>query len=228
MMGADPRMARDHGKSKPTAEIYVAYGRLCEGQSVEPKMPTLQQQAMRDEARRSYQKAIEIEPNASSGYLALGEYYMATDDLERALQVCQNGLKKQPKEPKLWSQQGFCQCRKKNWEAAVESFRKANQLDRDNREYATELGYCLARAGRVEESLACLTQVLGAAQAHYNVARMLERLNRPDLSKQHLQLALQVRPDLAPAQEMLARLEGPLPPAGDHGVVQIGFQQPAQ
>ena len=225
LMGNDPRVARDTSKSKPNAEIYVAYGRLCEGRSIEPKLPTMHQQALRDEARKSYQKAIEVEPASNRGYLALAEYYMATDDLERAVQVCQKGLKKLPKEPQLWSQQGFCQCRKKDWPGAVESFRKAHQLDPENREYGTELGLCLARAGRVEESVACLTQVQGAAQAHYAVARMLERLNRPDQSKQHLQLALQLKPEWAPAQEMLARLDGPAPPAGDRGVAQIGFAQ---
>jgi tetratricopeptide (TPR) repeat protein len=225
MMGTDPRLARDQKKAKLDAEICTAYGRWMEGKSVQPGLPSREQQALRDETRMWYQRAIEVEPSSKKGYVALGEFYMATEDLDRALETCRKGLKRLPKEPSLWSVQGFCQCRKKDWPAAVESFRKAHELDPENREYGTELGLCLARAGRTEDSVACLTKVQGAAQAHYNVARMLERLNQPEQSRQHLCLALQLKPDLEPAQQMLARLEGTAPPDG-RGVAQIGFAQP--
>jgi tetratricopeptide (TPR) repeat protein len=225
MMGTDPRLARGQKKAKADAEICVAYGRWVEGKAAQPGISPMEQQGLRDEARKSYQRAIEVEPSSRLGYVALSEYYMAAEDLERALETCRKGLKRLPKEPVLWSEQGFCQCRKKDWPAAVESFRKAHELDPENREYGTELGLCLARAGRVEESVACLTKVQGPAQAHYNVARMLERLNQPELSKQHLCVALQLKPDLEPAQQMLVRLEGA---AGGSGVAQIGFTQPTQ
>jgi tetratricopeptide (TPR) repeat protein len=187
----------------------------------------MQQQELRDEARKSYLKAIDVEPTSRLGYVALSEFYMTAEDLDRAQDACRKGLKRLPKDAVLWSEQGFCLCRKKDWAAAIESFRKAHELDPENREYGTELGLCLARAGRIEESVACLTKVQGPARAHYNVARMLERLNQPERSKQHLAIALQLKPDLEPAQQMLARLEGPAPQDG-RGVAQIGFSQPAQ
>jgi tetratricopeptide (TPR) repeat protein len=225
LKGADSRLAREHGKIKPNAETCVAYGKWMESKAGQPGLSPQEQQALRDEARKSYQRAIDLEPSSNKGYVALCEYFMATEDLGRALETCRKGLKRLPKESALWSEQGFCHCRKKDWSAAVESFRKACELDPENREHGTELGLCLARAGRIEESVACLTKVQGAAQAHYNVARMLERLNQPEQSKQHLSLALQLKPDLEPAQQMLARLEG-AEPAGDNGVAQVGFSQP--
>src|SRR5262245_13756317 len=159
MMGMDPRLAQAQKKPKADAEICVAYGRWVEGKAVQPGLAAMEAQALRDEARKSYQRAIEVEPSSKKGYVALSEYYMATEDLDRALEACGKGLKRLPKEPVLWSMQGFGQCHKKDWPAAVESFRKAHELDPENREYGTELGLCLARAGRTEESVACLTKV---------------------------------------------------------------------
>jgi tetratricopeptide (TPR) repeat protein len=229
LMGVGPDgkpPVREAGPRKPSAELCVAYGNVCERTAAQLNAEPVRQQRWREEARKSYQRGIELEPNAKAGYVALGQFYLAGEDLERALETYQKGIKKLPKEPALWSELGFCQCRKKDWAAAVECFRKAHELDPENHEYGTQLGLCLARSGRVEESVACLTKVQGAAQAHYNVARMLERLNQPDKSKEHLRLALKAKPDLSAAQEMLARLEGPSAEGGQEAV-NAGCEQAA-
>jgi tetratricopeptide (TPR) repeat protein len=216
---------REAGPRKPSAELCVAYGRVCERSAAQLNADPVRQQKCRDEARKAYQRGIELEPNVKTAYVALGQFYLAGEDMERALETYRKGLKRLPKEPALWSELGFAQCRKKDWAGAVESFRKAHELEPETHEYGTQLGLCLARAGRVDESVACLTKVQGPAQAHYNVARMLEQLDQPDQSKAYLRTALQLKPDLSAAKDMLARLEGS--PDGSRGVVNANFQQPA-
>jgi len=226
MMGVGPDgrpPVREAGPRKPNAELCVAYGNVCERTAAQLDAEPVHQQRWREEARKSYQRGIELEPNAKAGYVALGQFYLAGEDVERALETYQKAVKRLPREPALWSELGFCQCRKKDWAAAVESFRKAHEQDPENREYGTQLGLCLARAGRVDESVTCLKKVVGEAQAYYHVARMLDRLNQPEQSKAYLRMALQLKPDLSGAQEMLAQLEGPAD--GGRGVVNIGFQQ---
>jgi tetratricopeptide (TPR) repeat protein len=227
MMGVGPDgrpPIREASSRKPNAKLCVAYGQLCERSAAQLEGEPVRQQKLREEARRSFQRAIDLEPNAKDGYVAMGQFYMAGEDLEKALETYRKALKRLPKEPALWSEQGFCACRKKDWPAAVESFRKASELDPDNPEYGTQLGLCLARAGRVDDAVACLTRFQGAAQAHFKVARMLERLNHPDQSKAHLRMALQLKPELNAAQEMLARLEEP-EGGSRRGVVSIGFEK---
>ena len=57
-----------------------------------------------------------------------------------------------------------------------------------------------------------LCQIMPESQARYNMARVLEHLNRPDASRQQLQLALQADPTYSPAREFLAELDQVSPP----------------
>jgi tetratricopeptide (TPR) repeat protein len=193
----------------------------------EKQSGTVQQQ-MRDEARQNYQRALDINPKCTKAYLGLGRLYVKMQDFDRALDVYQKALKKLPKEGALWCDQGFCLCCKKDWTAALESMKKAHTLAPDNREYGTHYGLALARAGKLDESITLLTKFQGKAEAHYTVARMLEHLNRPELSKQLLQAALQLNPDLAPAKDMLVRLDSrPGAAAIDPPIATVGYQEAA-
>jgi tetratricopeptide (TPR) repeat protein len=101
----------------------------------------------------------------------------------------------------------MCHARKKEWEPALKCLRKAGELDPENRQFSHNLGYCLARSGRYEESLACFTKTDGEAKAHYNLARMLHHMQQDDLSRQYLRTAVEKDPYLIPAKELLAQLE---------------------
>src|SRR5690348_2519534 len=113
MGGQDARLAQAP-KPKPTAKLWVAYGNLCENSAAQAQTEPVRRQKLLEEARRSYQKAIEIEPSVKDGYVALGRYYQGGEDLPRALETYQKGLKRLPKDAILWSELAFCQCRKKD------------------------------------------------------------------------------------------------------------------
>src|SRR5207245_145358 len=141
-------------------------------------------------------------------YQGLARVYVTLGDCDHAQATYQKALKKFPKEPSLWYDQGMCYARMKQRERALVSLREAVKLEPEDQTYVKALGFLLARMGRRDESVACLAKVVGPAVAQFEVARMMLHLKQYDLCKQHLQLALQAKPDLEAAQQLLVRLEG--------------------
>jgi Flp pilus assembly protein TadD len=212
----------DGKPKKAHASTFVAAGDLAEKGSIDPARTPADRANMLEQARKAYQQAIATDPNYLPAHVALAKLYLDQGDQERCFATYQKVLKAHPKEASLWFGLGMCYSRLKRWDEAVTNLRKAHELDPENRPYADTLGYCLARAGRYEESLACFREMVGEAQAQYNLARMLHHINRDDLSRQHLALALRAEPQLAPARELLAQLNGVAP--GGSGVVPASHQ----
>ena len=126
----------------------------------------------------------------------------------------QQALKLHPADKDLWVQVSTFHARAREWDAAVECQRKALALDPENKILAKTLGMHLARAGRYEESFTCLKPVVGEAEAHSDVARMLHHVGQEDAARQHAELALQINPQLPSARDLLTELDAPLPPPG--------------
>src|SRR5207253_2655498 len=117
--------------------------------------------------------------------------------------------------------------RRKEWEPAGDAMGHAADLEPTNRQYANVLGFCLARAGRYDQSLAYFTRVVGEARAHFNVGRMMMHNGQADAARQQLELALQREPNLAEARELLAQLNRPQNrPA--QAVVPVQYQEPVK
>lgn len=202
----------------PKASTCAAFGDFRAKQAAtEPNVPDTERERYRDQARRAYQQALQIDPSYLPAYTGLARLYTELRDYDRAVATFQKALKAHPKEASLWFDLGMVYSRQKKWDPALENLQAALKLDPENRQYVTTFGYCLARAGRFEESVTVLAGVVGRGEAHYRVARMAHHMNQDDLCKQHLQLALNEKPDLADARRMLAQLEGraqPVAPAG--------------
>jgi tetratricopeptide (TPR) repeat protein len=194
--------------------------------TTDPHATAADKQRLYDEARRAYQQAIRIDPNYLPAYEGLGKLYVLINDYPRAVETYHKALKKNEKEPRLWFELGMCYARQKQWEPAIKDLQTAWSLDPENRQYADTLGFCLARAGRYDESLACFRKAVGEAMAHYNLARMLHHMHQDGLSQQQLAQALRVDPDLEPAQEMLAQLQGPppTPTSPPRPAIALGFE----
>src|SRR5262249_21619533 len=109
----------------------------------------------------------------------------------------------------LWWELGICHARAREWDHAVSCLRKAYELDPENRfpGYGNSLGYCLARVGKYEESLAIFRKTTNEADAQFQLAQMLHHVKQDDMSRHHLRLALKANPNLVEARKMLAELE---------------------
>jgi tetratricopeptide (TPR) repeat protein len=208
---------------KPHASTFVAAGRLAENTAEDPKRPLANREDLLEQARKAYQQAIATDADYVPAYQALAGLYLKQRDYDRAVATYQKVLKGHPKEAVLWFELGMCYSRQRQWDQALANLRQAVALDPENRPYVNTLGFCLARAGKADESVACFAKVVGPAQAHYNVARMLHHLKQDKLCREHLQQALQVDPRLTGAKQLLDQLDGKAAP----GVVRVTGIEPA-
>lgn len=211
-------------RRKPTASTCVTIAEYREAAAADSGIPPAQVDSLREEARKLYQQALTLDAKYLPAYRGLARLYEARGDYERAVATYQAAIKKHPKEASLWFDLGMCQARRKDWEPSLASLRKAVELDPENRIFCKTLGLCLARAGRYDESFNFLKGIVGEAQAHYDLARMLLHLNEPEGAQRHLTLALQVNPEMEAAQELLANLNGQGAPSPSLGNPLAGLE----
>jgi tetratricopeptide (TPR) repeat protein len=199
-------------KRDPKPSTCVGCGDFRMQMATDPRCSPADKERLYEEARKAYQQAIRLDPDYAPGYEGLANLYVVIGDYSHAIDTFQKVLKKHDREARLWYELGMCYARQKQWEPAINHLQTACNLEPESRPYANTLGFCLARAGRFDESLACFRKAVGEGMAHYNLARMLHHMKQEELCQQQLQLALQANPDFEPAQELLAQLQGrPLP-----------------
>src|SRR5262249_26422306 len=194
-------------RRQPSPGRLVAMGKLREDQADEPATPGHERAVLRDEARRAYQQALKIDPNDVSSARALAGLYVKDGDYDRALATLHKVLKAHPQDAALWHDLAMIQARHREFDAALQSMYRALQLDPENRVYATTYGHLLARAERYDDAVTQFPPLLGPAMACYQVARMQQHMQRPDLARVYLTRSLQIEPNLEPAQQLLAALE---------------------
>ena len=213
--GTPIKPAPELPKRQPKPETCVAYATFRSEEARAPSCPPADRQQFREQARLAYQQAIQIDPKHVPAYLGLARLYADTEDTAHAVETYQKGIKAVPKEAALWYELGLCQGRRKEWGPALESLRKAAELQPENHQFANALGYGLARVGQYDEALACFQRVNGEGRAHYKLARMLEHMGQKDLARRHLELALEKDPRLTEAQDLLREIDGQgVKPAG--------------
>jgi tetratricopeptide (TPR) repeat protein len=204
--GTPIKPAPELPKRQPKPETCVALADWKAGEARAAKCPAVSRQQFREQARLEYEQAITQDHKCVPAYVGLARLYADMQDPAHELETYQKGLKALPKEAALWYEVGLCQGRRKEWGPAVESLRKAAELQPDNQHYANALGYGLARAGQFDEALACFQRVNGEGRAHYKLARMLDHLGQKDLARRHLELALENDPRLTEAQDLLREM----------------------
>jgi tetratricopeptide (TPR) repeat protein len=204
--GDGPGVEVSSGPKKPHASTEVAYADFRQREAADPKLTPSQREALWQQARVAYQNALKLDANYAPAYAGLAGLYVRMGDYDRALATYKQGLAKKPRDAGLWVDQGICQCRRQDWPAAVHSLQKAHDLDPENRFTTKTLGVALAGAGRHQDSLACLKQVMSEAQAHFDLARVLLYIGQQAQGKEQLLFALHIQPDLPGARELYARL----------------------
>ena len=80
--------------------------------------------------------------------VGLARLHGAAGEHDPAIGVLEKSLKASPKSAALWHELGMARSRKKDWTGALDALAKADELESDNRQYATYHGFALARVGR--------------------------------------------------------------------------------
>lgn len=211
-------------KTRPVP-VAVAFAALKESEGDKSNDVEVQVK-LRDLARQAYQEALQIDPKHLPAHLGVGRIHSKLGNHDKAIESLQKSIQQFPKESILWHELAMCHNRRKNHQEAVDCLNKAVAMDPENRIYPQTLGYTLARAGRVEESLQVLSRLYGPAQAHFTVARMMFHMNQIPQCRRHLQEAVRLEPTFEKAQQFLAGLNQPdqLPPANAQASVDLQFK----
>lgn len=174
-----------------------------------------------EEARLSYERAIEADPKQLPGYIGLARHWEMRERHDLALRYYEEAARLGPHDAGIVHEMGMCHARHKEWEPALARLYRAVELDHDNRQYAMNFALCLGRAERFDESLAWLRKLENEAEAQFSLARMLHHLGKYDRCLEHVRLALAADPMFVPAQEMLTSLTAPAPAAPAAEVPQV-------
>lgn len=187
----------------------VALGGLREQTAADiAKTPEAREMFLED-AARCYERALKSDPKCVDAKLALARLQERTGKHKDALKSYEEAIKMTPADPNIWYEVGMIHARNKEWEPALKHLEKANTLEPQNHQLLSSYALCLARAGRFDESLACMKKFKTEAEAHCDLARMLHHMQQDDLCRTHLQLALKADPSLQTALDFQAELNAP-------------------
>ncbi len=212
--------------NKPaSADAIVAISDVRLDAAFDEKTVPGSKEAMLDLAREGYQKALKQEPKNKSALLGIARFYAKIGEKEKAVEAYKKYLAMYPNDASAAHEIAMVHARWKDWTGACAWCESTLKIDPENRNVKKTFGFCLARAGKRDEALAMLCQIMPEAQARHNLAGLLDHMGHVDASKQQLQLAVKADPNYAPARDFLAELDTPRT-ADPNGVRQASDQQP--
>jgi tetratricopeptide (TPR) repeat protein len=177
-------------------EVWVANGQLAETQGNYTK------------ALDNYTKALEIEPTNLSALLSTARLYDRQGQAPQAAEFFQKAIKTKPDDAALYNELGLVKAKSGSVAEAESNIQKAIALDPTNSRYRNNLAGILVEGGRSDEAVKQLEQVFAPAVANYNVAYLHASKQNIAAAQQHLQLALQIDPNLKEARDLMNRLGG--------------------
>lgn len=222
-------------KRIPEPETVLAFGKLSEEDARKaPGLSQWERDHKLENARVAYKSVLAKEPDNIDARLGLAGVYASLHDSERALAAYEEGLKKFPKDVRLWVGKGKFHCQQKEYSQAVQCFHKAHDLQPEDRDITSTLAYTLVLANQIPESVRLFGHLYGSeAKAHYRIALMMTWLQRWDDARRQALIAMQKDPTLMVAREMVAHLEQGPPnltaqPTPDNATLQITFPPASQ
>jgi Flp pilus assembly protein TadD len=208
-----------------TPEAYTKLGDMMMGSAADTKhFSDQQREEMRQDARLSYRKALEVSPGYVPAYTSMARLEMQVRNFGAAEAAYRKALEFDPKNAQLWCELGQVHLKRKEWNKAIEALTKAVVVDPSNKQIASMLGYTLVLVGQTKEALKVLARSEGEAGACVKVARAMYRLNKPKEGLELLVWAEKFDPNLPalkkakadllnPPQVKQARYEAPTQPA---------------
>lgn len=157
-------------------------------------------------AERQYKACLEKHPNHRLALLSYGRLLHRSQRLGDSLKIYQLAIEHHPEDATLNNDLGLCLARMGQHDEAMAHFHKATVLAPEDPRYRNNLAMVLVDAGRFEEALSQLMFAHGEAKGHYNLGYLLYRKGDTGGAAQAFEIALQVDPQLKPAEEMLRRI----------------------
>ncbi len=177
-------------------EVWVANGQLNETKGEFNK------------ALDNYTKALEIEPKNLAALLSTARLYERQGQSAKAAEFFQKAIAVKPDDASLYNELGLAKAKCGSAAEAETCIQKAISLDPSNSRYRNNLASLLVDGGRSDEAVKQLEQVFSPSVANYNVAYLHATKQNVAAAQQHLQVALQIDPNLKEARDLMNRLGG--------------------
>jgi tetratricopeptide (TPR) repeat protein len=171
--------------------------------------------ALRDAAQceASFRRALEVRPNAKEAWRGLGSLFAQTSRMEGALAMLQQALQADPEDGSTHQQLGnvLFQLERRNeallaWEAAVEFGDSKTRVSVN-----LQRGTVMMQRGDHETALAVFRSVLEDdpenPASHFNLAQVLNLLDRSGEAREHLVRSIANRPDYSHAHSLLGEID---------------------
>lgn len=177
--------------------------------------------------RKNFQKAIDLleaEQNSHpSSYAKNAEIYstalsgraqqLSKTSPEKAKNLLQKALKKDPKNSKAYFHLGRIYSRSKDYAMAIDAYRHAVMWNPNYADAFFNLGLIYAATGAYEHAEEQFKRVVVLEPAYqdkalFNLAVMQQKLNKKEESLANLQMAVEIRPENQKVQNYLKQLQG--------------------
>jgi tetratricopeptide (TPR) repeat protein len=182
-------------KSKPSANLYVAVGRLYA------------QADKLGEAEQQYLLALNAKRDFLPALLAYAELKERMGEPDNAIQIYQRAAAVYPHESAVYNNMGLCFARQGRLDDAASALNRAVQMSPKNVRYRNNIATVLVDRGSVREAFEQLRQVHGEAAAYYNVAYLLNKKGQTQAAIQHFAQALRADPSMVAAKNWMNYLE---------------------
>jgi len=180
----------------PSPEFYIYAAQMCERQNDLPQ------------ARVNLQHALKIWPGQVDVLRAAARMEDRQGNLPLAENLYQQAVTCNPQHVAALNDLGLCLARQGKLEQSVQILEQAVQLQPAKPLYRNNAATVLVEMRQDQRALAHLAAVHGAAEANYNLGQLLVERGRSTDATPYFQAALQQNPNLQPAQEALAKLQG--------------------
>jgi tetratricopeptide (TPR) repeat protein len=154
---------------------------------------------MYEEAGKSYQKAIEKEPEEPVYYNNLGISFTKLERFDEAIDVYKKMLEVQPSSYTANKNLGELYGMQKKYPEAMPYFSKAAELSPDDPDAFYNLGACLMNTGSRGEAVDAFTKAIEIksdhAMAHYQLGMIYVNQNNKEEAIKHLEKFLELAPN---------------------------------
>jgi len=178
-----------------TASTHFAAGQLNETQGA----PAL--------AIEQYEMALKLDPKFSAALFRLGIVYSQLKQYPKSIDAWNRYIEVTNQAAAGYSNLGYCQELAGDAEAAEKSYQAGIERDASSEPCRVNYGLMLARQGRIEEAKEQFGAVLSPAEAHYNIASVLQQQGKKDAARAEFKEAIKTDPKLIDAASRLAELE---------------------
>jgi Tfp pilus assembly protein PilF len=160
-----------------------------------------------DRAVALYGEALAADPKRLDAYLRLAVLHEMQGRTNESRECYRKALALQPDSADVYCNLGYSLYLQGDWAEAQKHLERALQLSPEHARAHNNLGLVLARSGQSDEATAEFKKAgCSVADAHINLAYCYLVDGKCDFSRRHLETALKLEPDSAPAKKALLDL----------------------